>query len=146
VSTTGRFWVSAEGHPQPGRLVAHWPIPSPPGPPQRRDDYPNPPIRPGKARETAFIESSNRRLRDECLNVHQFASIADALTKIEAWRLDYNERRPHASLGHLTPTEFVAQRQVITTAEGVSFGDHVTVGPFERRHASPIGQVEFRAT
>jgi putative transposase len=40
-----------------------------------------------------------------------------AQTKIEAWRLDYNQRRPHGSLGHLTPTEFVAQRQVTTTAE-----------------------------
>jgi putative transposase len=74
-------------------------------------------IRPGKPIENAFIESFNGRLRDECLNVHQFASIADAQTKIEAWRLDYNQRRPHGSLGHLTPTEFVAQRQVMATAE-----------------------------
>ena len=74
-------------------------------------------IRPGKPIENAFIESFNGRLRDECLNVHQFVSITDAQTKIEAWRLDYNQRRPHGSLGHLTPTEFVAQRQVITTAE-----------------------------
>src|SRR5262249_49892030 len=49
--------------------------------------------------ENAFIESFNGRFRDECLNVHQFASIADAQTKIEAWRLDYNRRRPHGSLG-----------------------------------------------
>jgi putative transposase len=28
--------------------------------------------------ENAFIESLNGRLRDECLNVHQFASLADA--------------------------------------------------------------------
>jgi putative transposase len=75
-------------------------------------------IRPGKPIENAFIESFNGRLRDECLNVHQFASIADAQTKIEGWRLDYNQRRPHGSLGHLTPSEFVAQRQVMTTAEG----------------------------
>ena len=74
-------------------------------------------IRPGKPIENAFIESFNGRLRDECLNVHQFASIADAQDKIEAWRLDYNQRRPHGSLGHLTPSEFVAQRQVMTTAE-----------------------------
>jgi len=74
-------------------------------------------IRPGKPIENAFIESFNGRLRDECLNVHQFTSIADAQTKIEAWRLDYNQRRPHGSLGHLTPSEFVAQRQAMTTAE-----------------------------
>jgi putative transposase len=51
------------------------------------------------------------------LNVHQFVSIADAQATIEAWRIDYNQRRPHGSLGHLTPTEFVAQRQVMATAE-----------------------------
>jgi putative transposase len=70
-----------------------------------------------KANRNAFIESFNGRLRDECLNVHQFASLADAQARIEAWRLDYNQRRPHGSLGHLTPTEFMAQRQVMTTAE-----------------------------
>jgi len=74
-------------------------------------------IRPGKPVENAFIESFNGRLRDECLNVHQFASLAEAQTIIETWRLDYNQRRPHSSLGHLTPNEFVAQRQVIWAAE-----------------------------
>ena len=68
-------------------------------------------IRPGKPVENAFIESFNGRLRDECLNVHQFASLAEAQALIEAWRVDYNQRRPHSSLGHLTPNEFVAQRQ-----------------------------------
>ena len=68
-------------------------------------------IRPGKPVENAFIESCNGRLRDECLNVHQFASLAEAQAIIEAWRCDYNQRRPHSSLGHLTPNEFVAQRQ-----------------------------------
>ena len=68
-------------------------------------------IRPGKPVENAFIESFNGRLRDECLNVHQFASLGEARAIIEAWRMDYNHRRPHGSLGHLTPNEFVAQRQ-----------------------------------
>ena len=68
-------------------------------------------IRPGKPVENAFIESFNGRLRDECLNVHQFASLAEAQVIIEAWRCDYNQRRPHSSLGHLTPNEFVVQRQ-----------------------------------
>jgi len=59
-------------------------------------------IRPGKPVENAFIESFNGRLRDECLNVHQFASLAEAQDIIEAWRMDYNHHRPHSSLGHLT--------------------------------------------
>ena len=58
-----------------------------------------------------FMEAFNGRLRDECLNVHQFTSIADAQAKIEAWRVDYNQRRPHSSLGHLTPNEYAEQRQ-----------------------------------
>ena len=74
-------------------------------------------IRPGKPVENAFIESFNGRLRDECLNVHQFASLAEAQAIIEAWRVDYNIRRPHSSLGHLTPSEFVSQRQGQQTVE-----------------------------
>jgi putative transposase len=74
-------------------------------------------IRPGKPVENAFIESFNGRLRDECLNVHQFASLAEGQSIIETWRLDYNQRRPHSSLGHLTPNEFVGQRQVIWATE-----------------------------
>ena len=65
-------------------------------------------IRLGKPVENAFIESCNGRLRDECLNVHQFESLVDARATIEAWRVDYNQCRPHSSLGHLTPNEFAA--------------------------------------
>ena len=68
-------------------------------------------IRPGKPVENAFIESFNGRLRDACLNVHQFTSLVEAQAIIEAWRGDYNTNRPHSSLGHLTPSEFVTQRQ-----------------------------------
>jgi putative transposase len=68
-------------------------------------------IRPGKPMENGHVESFNGRLRDECLNVMQFLSLDDAQAKIEAWRVDYNQRRPHSSLGHLTPSEFVRNRQ-----------------------------------
>jgi hypothetical protein len=59
-------------------------------------------IEPGKPNQNAYIESFNGRFRDECLNVHQLRSIADAKEKIETWRVDH--RRPHSSLGQLTPT------------------------------------------
>ena len=62
--------------------------------------------RPGKPTDNAFIESFNGRLRDECLNAHWFLSLADAKSKIEAWRRHYNESRPHTALGWLTPQEF----------------------------------------
>jgi putative transposase len=74
-------------------------------------------IHPGKPTENGHIESFNGRLRDECLNVTQFLSIEDAQAKIEAWRIDYNGHRPHSSLGHLTPNEFVRKRQEQWTLE-----------------------------
>ena len=64
--------------------------------------------RPGKPTDNAFIESFNGRLREECLNAHWFLSLADARAKIEAWRRDYNESRPHTSLGWMTPAEYAA--------------------------------------
>jgi putative transposase len=67
--------------------------------------------RPGKPTDNSHIESFNGRLRDECLNVHQFLSIEHAQMTIEAWRRDYNEVRPHSSLGNLTPAEFILKRQ-----------------------------------
>jgi putative transposase len=76
-------------------------------------------IRPGKPVENSFIESFNGRLRDECLNVRQFASLADAQAILDAWRTDYNHHRPHSSLGHLTPSEFVIQRQEERNPEAV---------------------------
>ncbi len=62
--------------------------------------------RPGKPTDNAFIESFNSRFRQECLNQHWFMSLADARDKVESWRVDYNEYRPHGSLGKLTPNEF----------------------------------------
>jgi putative transposase len=41
--------------------------------------------------------------------------MAEAQQIIEAWRLDYTQHRPHSSLGHLTPNEFLAQRQALQT-------------------------------
>lgn len=63
-------------------------------------------IQPGKPVQNAFIESFNGKLRDECLNETYFTSLNDAQLTIEAWRKDYNETRPHSSLGDLTPAEF----------------------------------------
>ena len=68
--------------------------------------------RPGKPTDNAFIESFNGRLRDECLNANWFLSLDDARSKIEAWRRDYNEVRPHTSLGWMTPAEFASSAGV----------------------------------
>lgn len=64
-------------------------------------------IRPGKPIENAYAESFIGRLRDECLNENWFMSLKHAREVIDAWRKDYNEGRPHSSLGGLTPYEFI---------------------------------------
>ena len=76
---------------------------------------------PGKPMENGHIESFNGRLRDECLNVNQFLSLEDARQKLKAWRQDYNRHRPHSSLGHLTPEEYVARHVEKRTSEATDF-------------------------
>lgn len=73
-------------------------------------------IRPGKPVDNCFIESFNARLRDECFNANVFTSLADARRKIEAWRIDYNEQRPHGSLGDRTPSEVLRRIEVVKPA------------------------------
>ena len=68
-------------------------------------------IEPGKPAQNAYIESFNGKFRDECLNENYFTSLLDARTTIEAWRKDYNEVRPHQSLGDLTPAAFAYKIQ-----------------------------------
>jgi putative transposase len=62
--------------------------------------------RPGMPVDNAFIESFNGSFRDECLNVNWFLSLEDAEEKIESWRREYNEWRPHSSLDNLTPMQY----------------------------------------
>lgn len=69
------------------------------------------------ASHNCYIESFNGSFRSECLNVHWFASLAEAQSVIEAWRRDYNESCPHTSLKDMTPAEFARRageiRQVL---------------------------------
>ncbi len=68
-------------------------------------------IEPGKPVQNAFIESFNGKFRDECLNENWFLDLDDAREIIEAWRIDYNTRRPHSALGYATPEEFASSLQ-----------------------------------
>jgi putative transposase len=67
-------------------------------------------IDPGKPMQNGSIESFNGRFREECLDQSWFTSLAEARRVIEAWRLDYNEQRPHTSLRLRTPAAFAAAR------------------------------------
>jgi putative transposase len=66
-------------------------------------------IQPGKPMQNAFVESFNGRFRDECLNEHWFEGLDEAREVIEEWRQDYNQVRPHSSLGDMTPEEYAAR-------------------------------------
>lgn len=66
-------------------------------------------ITPGKPSENAYIESFNGKLRDECLNEHEFLHLSHARDLLEAFREDYNHCRPHSGLGGLTPAEFAGR-------------------------------------
>src|SRR5579859_3997668 len=64
-------------------------------------------IEPGRPMQNGHVESFHGKLRDECLNASWFANLFEARAKIAAWKQEYNEERPHSSLGYLAPREFV---------------------------------------
>jgi putative transposase len=63
---------------------------------------------PGKPTDNAMIETFNAKVRAECLDQHWFRSLQEAQERLESWRAEYNEQRPHSSLNNQTPAEFVA--------------------------------------
>jgi putative transposase len=61
--------------------------------------------------QNGYIESFNGKFRDECLNEHWFQSLPQARHVISDWRRDYNEVRPHGSIGRIPPAQFAAQHR-----------------------------------
>lgn len=66
-------------------------------------------IEPGSPWQNGFAESFNARVKDELIGVEIFTSMKEAEVIGHDWRRDYNARRPHSSLGYLTPSAFAAQ-------------------------------------
>ena len=66
-------------------------------------------IEPGSPWENAYIESFNSRFRDEFLSLEVFDNLMAAREMSSHWRVNYNERRPHSSLGYQTSAEFARQ-------------------------------------
>jgi putative transposase len=60
-------------------------------------------IAPGSPWENGYVESFNGKLRDELLNREIFSTLREAQVLIEAWRKEYNQRRPHSALGYRPP-------------------------------------------
>jgi transposase InsO family protein len=75
---------------------------------------------PGKPTQNAHVESFHGRLREECLRVSWFMNLFDARRKVTSWKTEYNEQRPHSSLGYRTPAEFA--RVVLTPSYGKDVG------------------------
>jgi putative transposase len=67
-------------------------------------------IEPGAPWQNPFVESFHARVRDELLNLEQFACLAEARVVIDDWREDYKTRRPHSALAMRTPAAFAAAR------------------------------------
>lgn len=66
-------------------------------------------IEPGSPWQNAHNESFNAVFRDGCLNRWLFESVREAREASESWLHEYNEERPHGSLGGLTPSTFLEE-------------------------------------
>jgi putative transposase len=76
-------------------------------------------IQPGKPQQNGYVESFNGKLRDECLNVNWFENLWDARQKVAAWRVEYNEERPHSALGYQTPAAFARQLSLASSGSAL---------------------------
>ena len=68
-------------------------------------------IQPGRPMQNGYIESFNGKFRDECLNEHWFETLAQAREIVRVWAIDYNEVRPHSSIGRIPPRRFAQQHR-----------------------------------
>ena len=75
-------------------------------------------IKPGKPMQNGFIERFNRSYREAVLDMFVFQSLSEVRAETEKWLKEYNEERPHESLGHMTPREYL-----LTTRPEISTND-----------------------
>lgn len=65
-------------------------------------------IQPGEANQNAYIERINRTYRNELLDLYQFRNLAEVREATYWWMIDYNEQRPHDSVGDLTQVAYMS--------------------------------------
>ena len=73
-------------------------------------------IEPGRPMQNGYVESFHGKLRDECLNASWFGNLFEARVKIGAWKEEYNEERPHSSLGYVAPREFARRSAALRSS------------------------------
>jgi len=64
-------------------------------------------IQPGKPMQNGYIERFNRTYRTEVLNAYVFETLGEVRRMTADWLIGYNERRPHESLGDLSPRQYL---------------------------------------
>jgi len=98
-------------------------------------------IKPGSPWENGHIESFHDKLRDECLNRELFGSLREARVVIEDWRCEYNQRRPHSSLGYQTPEEYAAASDKSRLRS--AYGLPTTALVAETQKPKPMAELQF---
>lgn len=74
-------------------------------------------IQPGKPTQNSYVERFNRTFRDEILNFYVFSRLSEVRDIVDNWIKEYNEQRPHESLGNLTPEEFALKHAEVSSLE-----------------------------
>ncbi|QNQ41347.1 IS3 family transposase [Brucella intermedia] len=95
-------------------------------------------IAPGKPMQNGYVESFNGRMRDELLNESLFFGLDHARSAIAQWADDYNNFRPHSSLGYQTPAVYAGS--IAATGSNAAQYESLTFPPVATN--TPIGVVK----
>ena len=74
---------------------------------------------PGKPTQNSYVERFNRTFREEVLDFYVFSRLSEVRTIVDAWVQEYNEQRPHESLGNLTPEDFALKHAGSSSLEDI---------------------------
>lgn len=79
-------------------------------------------IKPGQPMQNGFIERFNRSYREAVLDMFIFQDLSEVREQTEKWTREYNEERPHESLGHLMPREYLSTRNCLPLDRPLKMG------------------------